>query len=539
MIQETKQRWTVPSSWVWTNLSQLGDIVAGGTPSTKDRSYWGDRINWITPADLTGYSAKTIKRGAKGISEIGLARSSAKVMPAGSVHFSSRAPIGYVVISSEPLATNQGFKSLVPAQGIFNEYVYYYLMASRDYASRYASGTTFLELSGKAFGNLLIPLAPKVTQHRIVEKIEELFSELDKGVESLKAARAKLHVYRQAVLKHAFEGKLTAQWREENNDMLETAKQFHAHIKKDCKVHNQAEVEEWKGTDTNWQMGRKDSYRPNKPREMSNLVTFAAKKNDAAPKNWLSLKIEDVCEIIDGDRGTNYPKKDDYLPSGYCLFLNAKNVTKNGFVFDECQFINEEKHQSLRKGTVEVGDIIFTSRGTIGNVAFHSSAREFRAIRINSGMFILRNYSPIMKGDYFTWLLMSPIIIQQIKRLNSGTAQPQLPIREFKQFVTPVPPIPEQEQIVRTIVAQMSIIEMIVGDLSGQLRSADVLRQSILKKAFAGQLVPQDPNDEPASELLNRITEEKSRRDTAIKVATKKASPLECKIRHNKILISK
>ena len=85
-------------------MFQLGDIVAGGTPSTKDPSYWGNEIHWISPADLTGYSAKTIKSGAKSISRIGLAKSSANVMPVGSVHFSSRAPIGYVVISSEPLA---------------------------------------------------------------------------------------------------------------------------------------------------------------------------------------------------------------------------------------------------------------------------------------------------------------------------------------------------------------------------------------------------------------------------------------------------
>ena len=149
-----------------------------------------------------------------------MANSSAKVMLAGSVHFSSRAPIGYVVISLEPLATNQGFKSLVPAPGIFNEYVYYYLMASRGYARERASGTTFLELSGKIFGDLPIPLAPTATQHRIVAKIDELFSELDKGIESLKTARRQLEVYRQSVLKHAFEGKLTAQWRAENKDKL-------------------------------------------------------------------------------------------------------------------------------------------------------------------------------------------------------------------------------------------------------------------------------------------------------------------------------
>ena len=200
MSYEPELRWTVPDNWAWTSLSKIGEIVAGGTPSTKEPTYWSNEINWISPADLTGYSAKTIKNGTKSISRVGLANSSAKVMPAGSVHFSSRAPIGYVVISSEQLATNQGFKSLVPAPGISNEFVYYYLIASREYARKRASGTTFLELSGRAFGSLPIPLAPTVMQHRIVTKIEELSSELDKGIESLKIARAQLATYRQAVL---------------------------------------------------------------------------------------------------------------------------------------------------------------------------------------------------------------------------------------------------------------------------------------------------------------------------------------------------
>ncbi len=355
-----------------------------------------------------------------------------------------------------------------------------------------------------------IPMPPAQEQRRIVAKIEELFSELDKGIESLKTARAQLEVYRQAVLKHAFEGKLTADWREKNKDKLETPEQLLARIKQERDAHYQRQLEAWKAAVKKWEEGGKLGKKPPKPRKLSNLVTIADKKNEVNPKCWLHLTVDSICDIVDGDRGSNYPQKDDYLPDGYCLFLSAKNVTKKGFVFDECQFISEERHRSLRKGNVEIGDIIFTSRGTIGNIALHSSTLDFGAIRINSGMFILRNYSHIMKGECFSSLLISPIIAKHIKRLNSGTAQPQLPIREFKKFVIPVPPISEQEVIVRTIKAQMSSIDEIESELKKQLSSADALRQSILKKAFSGQLVPQDPNDEPASVLLERIRAEKA-----------------------------
>jgi len=111
-----EEPWNIPNTWKWSELKALGEIVSGGTPSTKEPLYWGDEVNWISPSDLTGYTQKMIAKGAKNLTFKGLKSSSAKLMPAGSVHFSSRAPIGYVAISSEPLSTNQGFKSLIPVQ---------------------------------------------------------------------------------------------------------------------------------------------------------------------------------------------------------------------------------------------------------------------------------------------------------------------------------------------------------------------------------------------------------------------------------------
>ena len=298
MNRESIMRWQIPVDWEWTSLSRIGKIVAGGTPSTKDSTYWADEISWITPADLAGYSAKMIKKGAKSISQIGLENSSAKVMPVGSVHFSSRAPIGYVVINSEPLAANQGFKSLVPAPDISSEFVYYYLMASRDYARKYASGTTFLELSGKAFGNLPIPIAPENEQRRIVSKIEELFSELDKGVESLEKAKEQLKLYRQAVLKHAFEGKLTAQWREENKDKLETPGQLLARVKCEREKRYEQLFIDWKSAVKEWETKEKLGKRPIRPKKLNKILqpSTAEKKNSSPSPNWLALSASRTCD---------------------------------------------------------------------------------------------------------------------------------------------------------------------------------------------------------------------------------------------------
>lgn len=186
--------------WIKGVLSDFGQVVSGGTPKTKIIEYWGKDISWISPADLSGYSEKFIYKGRKSITPLGLKNSSAKLMPKGSVLFSSRAPIGYIAIAGNELCTNQGFKSLVTSEAVNSDFLYYYFKSIKQLAEKRASGTTFKELSGKAFSNLPLCLPPLSEQRAIVSKIEQLFSELDNGITNLKLAQAQLKVYRQAVL---------------------------------------------------------------------------------------------------------------------------------------------------------------------------------------------------------------------------------------------------------------------------------------------------------------------------------------------------
>jgi type I restriction enzyme S subunit len=165
--------------WEIVRLSDLGQIVGGGTPSTKESEYWNGDIAWITPADLSGYTDKYIARGSRNITQSGLAASSAVVMPIGSVLMSSRAPIGYCVISANEVSTNQGFKSVVPYITATNEYLYYYLLANVEGICSRASGTTFKEISGTEFGNTVVSLPPLAEQLRIVSAIEAAYLILD------------------------------------------------------------------------------------------------------------------------------------------------------------------------------------------------------------------------------------------------------------------------------------------------------------------------------------------------------------------------
>ena len=447
MSRESAPRWEVPVGWMWTNLSRIGDVVAGGTPSTKEPAYWADEIPWISPADLTGYSAKTITMGVKSISRIGLASSSAKLMPAGSVHFSSRAPIGYVVISSQPLATNQGFKSLVPAPGIFNEYVYYYLIASREYARECASGTTFLELSSKAFGKLSIPLAPAAEQRRIVAKIEELFSELDKGVESLKTARAQLKLYRQAALNNAVTGQL--------------------------------------------------------------LVERGYRSSPFGDDETTSL--EDVIQELGqgwSPRCLNHPSPEEEI------WGVIKTTAIQHLAFDEAkhkelpEYLEPRPHLSIK-----TGDILVTRAGPRRRVGVACLVRTCRSrLMLCDKAYRLRVDERKLLPEYLEMLLNSPTVLRDVEQLKTGINDSgvNLTQKRFLSLKIPVPSIADQNRTLAEVTSILSNIENAETQIKDVLLGGIALRQSILKKAFAGQLVVQDPNDEPASVLLERLKAEKA-----------------------------
>lgn len=179
-IETDKVPFEIPDKWKWVRLSDIGSIIGGGTPKTSVDAYWeGGTIPWVSPADLTGYKERTISEGRKNITELGLSKSSARLMPAGTVLFSSRAPIGYVAIAENPISTNQGFKSVVPYVMDMNHYIYYYFFAFIDDIKSRSSGTTFKEISGSELGKSFFPMPPLAEQQRIVEKLDEIMAICD------------------------------------------------------------------------------------------------------------------------------------------------------------------------------------------------------------------------------------------------------------------------------------------------------------------------------------------------------------------------
>ena len=195
------------------------------------------------------------------------------------------------------------------------------------------------------------------------------------------------------------------------------------------------------------------------------ILHQAISKNQTIP-----LSLKEIAEFIDGDRGKNYPTFDEFSASGFCLFLNASNVTSSGFNFDSCMFVTEEKDKIMRNGHLLLNDIVFTSRGTLGNVALYDKNIKYKNVRINSGMLIIRPKGINLSPYFIYTLLKSNYMKSAIEQFRSGSAQPQLPIKDLQNITFDIPEsqnvLDDLEHRFFKIEETISINKREIGDLN-------------------------------------------------------------------------
>ena len=192
-------------SWRAGTISDLGTVVGGGTPSKAKAEYYTDNgIAWITPKDLSTDKSKFIAHGTNDITELGLRNSSATIMPAGTVLFSSRAPIGYIAIADGEVSTNQGFKSIIPFNNVGTAFVYFFLKNALPTIENMASGSTFKEISGSAMGIVPALIPDNDSLHEFSIFCDPLF----KQQRMLEAENRSLAALRDALLPHLMSGEL-------------------------------------------------------------------------------------------------------------------------------------------------------------------------------------------------------------------------------------------------------------------------------------------------------------------------------------------
>jgi len=392
----------------------------------------------------------------------------------------------------------------------------YYLVQSRDFIDKMCEkvqGALYPAVRPKDITSYIFNLPSSLErQRKIVAKIEELFSELDNGIAALKTAREQLKVYRQAVLKHAFEGKLTAKWREENINKLESPEQLLARIQQEREARYQQQLDEWKAAVKAWEANGKEGKKPGKPSTPPETKPVSTSDFEI-PSEWIVSELGSIAyESVLGkmlDKQKNIGEERPYLGN--------INVRWGTFKIDEVKTMKIEESEIARYSLVN-GDLVICEGGEPGRCAVWSG--EDGVIFIQKALHRVRFTESYLPKFAFYYLTYS-VPLERVVKHFTGTTIKHLTGTGLNKVQLPVCSADEQNEIISIIESKLSEIDALDSELEVQLAKAETLRQSILKKAFSGKLVPQDPNDEPASELLARIRAEKSQQKTAAKPVRK------------------
>lgn len=322
---------------------------------------------------------------------------------------------------------SSAMKILQPTCDLVNIKLAYYYMQTI-----HLKGETHKRFWISEYSQIPVPLAPLNEQNRILAKLEQLLTDLDKGIEYLETTKQQLKVYRQAVLKWAFEGKLT------NKDV----------------------------------------------------------KDGELPKGWEPKKVSELCDVVRG--GSPRPAGDPKFYNGNIPFLKVADLTNDNSVYlHSYEFtIKEAGLQKTRKIYPET--LLLTNSGaTLGvpkicmiEATMNDGIAAFLNLDKRSNLYL-----------YYYWESKT----QQLRNINQGAAQPNLNTDIIKNYIVPYGSFEQQSEVVKAIESRLSVCDKIEETIEGSLQQAEALRLSIIKKAFEGKLVPQDPNDEPAEKLLERI----------------------------------
>jgi type I restriction enzyme S subunit len=382
---------------------------------------------------------------------------------------------------------------------ILPKYLYYHFLWNwkrLNSDKQYGSATNYIRIGNFTDYNVFVSPLPE--QHRIVTKIEELFSELDKGIESLKTAQQQLKIYRQSLLKHAFSGKLTEQWRADNQDKLETADALLARIQSEREERYQAQLKDWEDN------GRQGT----KPK---------------APKVMPPLTDEKLAELPDGWGWTRLGNFIDSIDAGKSFKCSEREPSTNEIGVAKVSAVTwGEYNESESKTCVDMskvnsnyfirkGDFILSRANTIELVGACVIAKKVTKQIMLSDKTLRIVFSGFTQ-EYFLHFLLSRMGRNQIMRLSTGNQESMRNIGQerIQSILIPVCSQLESKIIIAMLALKFSIIDQLEKTITTALQQSEILRQSILKKAFSGLLVPQDPNDEPASVLLERIKAEKA-----------------------------
>ena len=378
-----------------------------------------------------------------------------------------------------------------PTQLINAFYLFYFFLQKsiREDAKRNFTGSAGqLRVPKNYFESIPIPLPPLAEQHRIVAKIEELFSDLEDGIVSLKKAQAQLKTYRQAVLKYAFEGKLTAAWRQQHQP--EPAEKLLAQTVRATRRVAPTTA----------------NGKTKKPKELPPLTEAELAELPQLPEGWRWNSMINFVDVLSGYAF----KSSEFIENGVPA-IKISNIGYGEFLWKDQEFLPAGFLKKYKEFVVNPNDLLIALTRPITNNT--TKACLFPADQnpalLNQRVAVIKNKYAI-ELRYLFYFFQSTHFKNSIRAKFSETLQPNLSPNDLKMLPIPICSLSEQHQIVQEIESRLSVCDKLEEGLKESLQKAEALRQSILKKAFEGRLAPQDPNDEPAEKLLERIQAAKS-----------------------------
>lgn len=393
--------------------------------------------------------------------------------------------IGSTIAALTPIVISPGFLNA-------------FLQLSKIKVEQTSRGTGLQHINPTIFWPLKFPLPPFSEQKRIAATLEQIIPKIDGVNERLDCIPKIINRLRQSVLNAAVTGKLTEKWREEHPD-VESAEVLLERIQKERKKRYQEEYEKAK------MEGRK------KPKKINiSLKIDSDSLSFELPSNWSLANLDTICtEIVDCPHST--PKWTDKGK----ICLRTTNFLPNKLDWSKIRYVSKETYNKrIERLKPQKGDVLYSREGGILGVACILDRNI--DICLGQRMMLMRT-NKYMSYMYITYLLNSPIIRNHVNSLIGGSASPHINIGDIKNFPIPLPPLEEQRQIVRQVDKLFAFAVKLESHYKKAKEKIDKLKQSVLAKAFRGELVPQDPNDEPAEKLLERIKKEKPRLEMEMK----------------------
>ena len=473
----------LPAGWVITTLGEVFQWGSGGTPKRSISDYYGGDVPWAVIGDLND---GLVENTANCITETGLLSSSARLIPAGSVLLGMYGSIGKLGIAGLDLSTNQAI-AFTQTRSMPNRFLFWYLRGCRGELITLGKGDTQRNISQEVITGFRFLLPPLPEQHRIVAEIETQFTRLDASVAALRRAQANLKRYRASVLKDACEGRLVPTEaelaRSEGRD-YEPAAVLLERILAERRAR-------WES-----QEKRRGKYKEPSAPDTSALPEL--------PEGWASATVEQVSFRI--QYGTSNKANSD--PLGVPV-LRMGNIQEGALDFSDLKYLPSQDTE-VQKTLLAPGNLLFNRTNSpelVGKSAVYKEGHPTACfasylIRVSFPQGCLPDYVCFFINSQHGRAFIAQVRSQQVGQANvNGTKLAAIPI--------PLPPLAEQQRIVAEIERRLSAIQQAEATVEASLARAERLRQSILKQAFSGKLVPQDPGDEPASVLLDRIRAER------------------------------